>query len=106
MRIQADQSVRWASPFDLVGQINWEVPAVRNSRRPARGSLTRVRRYNAAGWAAGSESVGGRAMRLRVELEREDDGRWIAEVPDVPGAMSYGASRDEAVSRVQAMTLR
>ena len=45
-------------------------------------------------------------MRLRVELEREEDGRWIAEVPELPGVMSYGASRDEAVSRVQALTLR
>jgi predicted RNase H-like HicB family nuclease len=45
-------------------------------------------------------------MRLRVELGREDDGRWIAEVPELPGVMTYGASRDEAIVRVQALTLR
>ena len=45
-------------------------------------------------------------MSLRVELEREDNGRWIAEVPDLPGVMTYGASRDEAVARVQTLALR
>jgi predicted RNase H-like HicB family nuclease len=41
-----------------------------------------------------------------IELEREDDGRWIAEVPDLPGVLSYGNTRDEAVARVQALALR
>ena len=41
-----------------------------------------------------------------VEIEREDDGRWLAEVPALPGVMTYGADRDEAVSRVQALALR
>jgi len=41
-----------------------------------------------------------------IELEREDDGRWIAEVPDLPGVLSYGGTRDEAVARVQALALR
>jgi len=41
-----------------------------------------------------------------IEIEREDDGRWLAEVPDLPGIMCYGASRDEAVARVQALALR
>ena len=43
---------------------------------------------------------------LSIEVDREDDGRWIAEVPDLPGVMSYGQTRDEAVARVQALTLR
>ena len=43
---------------------------------------------------------------MRVVIEREDDGRWIAEVPEVPGAMAYGGSRDEAITRVQALVLR
>ena len=43
---------------------------------------------------------------LSVELEREDDGRWIAEVPDLPGVLAYGATREEAVARVQALSLR
>jgi len=41
-----------------------------------------------------------------VEIEREEDGRWIAEVPDLPGVMAYGKSREEAVRRVQALSLR
>jgi predicted RNase H-like HicB family nuclease len=41
-----------------------------------------------------------------IELEREDDGRWLAEVPGLSGVMSYGTDRDEAVARVQALALR
>jgi len=43
---------------------------------------------------------------MQVEVEREADGRWIAEVPVIPGALVYGASRDEAISRVEALVLR
>jgi predicted RNase H-like HicB family nuclease len=50
------------------------------------------------------ESGGG--LTFRVELEREDDGRWIAEVPDLPGVLAYGATQDEAQARVQALALR
>jgi predicted RNase H-like HicB family nuclease len=41
-----------------------------------------------------------------VEIEREDDGRWIAEVPDLPGVMTYAQTREEAISRVKALALR
>jgi len=41
-----------------------------------------------------------------VETEEEADGRWIAEIPQIPGAMSYGDTRDEAIARVQALRLR
>jgi len=43
---------------------------------------------------------------MTVEFEREDDGRWLAEVPDLPGVLSYGATREEAVARVKALALR
>ena len=43
---------------------------------------------------------------MRVEIEVEDDGRWIAEVPVLPGAMAYGSSRAEAISKVEALVLR
>jgi predicted RNase H-like HicB family nuclease len=43
---------------------------------------------------------------LRIETEREDDGRWIAEVPALPGVMSYGTTASEARSRVTALALR
>jgi predicted RNase H-like HicB family nuclease len=45
-------------------------------------------------------------MRLTVEIEREDNGRWLAEVPDLAGALAYGQTRDDAVARVEALALR
>lgn len=45
-------------------------------------------------------------MNLRIETETETDGRWIAEVPDLPGVLAYGGSRDEAVARAKALALR
>ena len=41
-----------------------------------------------------------------IEIEREDDGRWLAEVPALAGVMCYGVDRDDAVARVQALALR
>lgn len=41
-----------------------------------------------------------------VETEQEADGRWIAEVPELPGVMAYGRTRDEAIRRAQALSLR
>ncbi len=43
---------------------------------------------------------------MNIETECEDDGRWIAEVPDLPGVMVYGGSREEAISKVKALALR
>ena len=45
-------------------------------------------------------------MTFDIEIDREVDGRWIAEVPDLAGVLTYGATRDEAVARVQALALR
>ena len=45
-------------------------------------------------------------MTFSIDLEREDDGRWIAEIPALAGVMCYGQDRDEAVARVQALALR
>ena len=45
-------------------------------------------------------------MKFRVEIEREADGRWIAEVPELPGVLAYGSSEAEAQSKVQALALR
>jgi predicted RNase H-like HicB family nuclease len=45
-------------------------------------------------------------MRFAVEIEKEKDGRWIAEIPQIPGAMAYGCTRAQAVSRVEALALR
>lgn len=43
---------------------------------------------------------------LKVEIEREEDGRWIAEVPELPGVLAYGATRDEAVAKAESLALR
>jgi predicted RNase H-like HicB family nuclease len=43
---------------------------------------------------------------LQIELEQEEDGRWIAEIASLPVAMAYGASREEARSKVEALALR
>lgn len=43
---------------------------------------------------------------FKVETEQEADGRWIAEVVELPGVMAYGASAAEAIARVQALALR
>ena len=43
---------------------------------------------------------------VRLELDREEDGRWIAEVPDLPGVLVYAPTRQEAISKVQALALR
>ena len=46
------------------------------------------------------------AVTFAVETEQETDGRWIAEIPQIPGAMAYGNTRAEAVARAQALGLR
>jgi predicted RNase H-like HicB family nuclease len=43
---------------------------------------------------------------MKIEIEREDDGRWIAEIPDLPGVMAYGQTREEAVAKAEAIALR
>jgi predicted RNase H-like HicB family nuclease len=45
-------------------------------------------------------------MRLTIETEREADGRWIADVLEMPGVMAYGDTRSAAVSAVKALALR
>jgi predicted RNase H-like HicB family nuclease len=43
---------------------------------------------------------------MRIEIEKESDGRWIAEIPDLPGVMMYGQTRTEAIFKVEALALR
>ena len=45
-------------------------------------------------------------MQLTIETEREDDGRWIAEVVELAGVMAYGESREDAMRRAKALALR
>jgi predicted RNase H-like HicB family nuclease len=43
---------------------------------------------------------------MTIEIDREEDRRWIGEVPDLPGVLAYGATRNEAVARTEALALR
>jgi predicted RNase H-like HicB family nuclease len=43
---------------------------------------------------------------MTIEIDREDDGRWLAEVTELPGVLAYGPSRDEAVAHAKALALR
>lgn len=45
-------------------------------------------------------------MTFTVEYEQEEDGRWLAEVLELPGALAYGQSSEEAVAKAQALALR
>lgn len=43
---------------------------------------------------------------MRIEIAREEDGRWIGEVPDLPGVLVYGQTREQAISKAEALALR
>ena len=45
-------------------------------------------------------------MNLTFETELEDDGRWIAEVPELPGVLAYGATQQQAIIKAEALALR
>lgn len=46
------------------------------------------------------------SVLFTIEIEQETDGRWLAEVPELPGVLAYGSISDAAVARVQALALR
>ena len=68
----------------------------------ARGFLIKSNRFEFSLLFADSWRV----MRFAVEIEKEKDGRWIAEIPQIPGVMAYGRTRAQAVTRVEALALR
>jgi predicted RNase H-like HicB family nuclease len=45
-------------------------------------------------------------MKFSIECEREEDGRWLAEVPELPGVMAYGNTAEEAQAKAQVLALR
>ena len=45
-------------------------------------------------------------MKFSIECEREADGRWLADVPELPGALAYSATADEAMGRAEVLALR
>ena len=71
---------------------------------PRRSPNSRSRRSNLI--RCRSDRLTGMSDRLKIEIEQESDGRWIAEVPDLPGGLVYGATRDNAIQRAEALALR
>ena len=49
---------------------------------------------------------GGPTVELSIEIEREEDGRWLAEVRELSGVLAYGQTRAEAINRARALALR
>ena len=45
-------------------------------------------------------------MDFKIEFEREEDGRWIAEIPELPGVLCYGATKEEAGAQARALALQ
>lgn len=45
-------------------------------------------------------------MNFSIEYEQEEDGRWLAEVPELPGVLAYGADADDAMLKVETLALR
>ena len=45
-------------------------------------------------------------MQISIEVEQEEDGRWLSEIPELPGVLAYGQTRSEAVVRAQVLALR
>ena len=48
----------------------------------------------------------GNLMNFTIVYEQEDDGRWLAEVPELPGVLAYGSNAQEAMAKVEALALR
>jgi predicted RNase H-like HicB family nuclease len=56
-------------------------------------------------WNAAASTLGD-LMKYSIECEREEDGRWLAEVPELPGVMAYGSTAEEAQAKAQVLALR
>jgi len=52
------------------------------------------------------QGTGSQDLQFTVETELESDGRWIAEIPQVPGALAYGKTKEEATNKAYAIALR
>jgi len=53
-----------------------------------------------------ADTIAVMAYNFLIETDREEDGRWIAEIPELPGVLAYGPSREDAIRSVEALALR
>jgi predicted RNase H-like HicB family nuclease len=66
----------------------------------------RVRRSHCEVCSMTARTKSGRIMNITLECEQEDDGRWLAEVPEMPGALAYGQKAEDATARAEVPALR
>ena len=76
----------------------------------AGSSSTKVSDIGTRGRAGGTQTLPDRSgytgsVDLSIELDREDDGRWIAEALELPGVMTYGSTREEAISNTEKLAI-
>ena len=86
-----------------------EMPTAHVSRRAAvsyDGLIFRFREISLVPLQTFQRMPIAKVPQLRIELEQEEDGRWIGEVPALPGVMAYGQTRAAALAAVQALALR
>ena len=50
--------------------------------------------------------TGGKRLTFNIETERESEGRWIAEVTNIPGVLAYGTTKEDAIAKAYALALR
>lgn len=93
--IRPDQSVSFNSSSDFT--------PIRHPRRQLTEEFPRTNNYYSRIFANLAPRV---TRQLEIEVDRESDGRWIAEVPDIPGAMVYGNSREDAIEKVVQLAFR
>lgn len=74
--------------------------------RPHAGQSASLRTRVKAARIRKPDLIWGAFMNYSINTEQEDDGRWIAEVPELPGVLAYGTTREEAQARAQVLALR
>lgn len=72
----------------------------------ASSHLLQRAKIGTSGGNGGSERRMASMTTFTIQHEREEDGRWLAEVPELPGVLAYGDSADEAMAKAQALALR
>lgn len=106
LRLRAAARLEESGGARTLGSLAWVVPALRIESGKEHG-LPSPAQVPVRGVARVSLLTDpARQMRLTIETEREDDGRWIAEVIELPGVMAYGESREDATRRAKALALR
>jgi predicted RNase H-like HicB family nuclease len=95
----ADRRCKVEELKDLLGKVDIDMDLAKSRRRPTKPDDV-SRTPDSPAYTAPMSTA------FKVEVEREDDGRWIAEVMELPGVLAYGKTRDEAMQHVEVLALR